>query len=99
MAADFQPEVGHRFDFSTNWGAVDGVVLVAEAPRTLSYTWGDHTLSTVVTWTLTPTARGTHLRMEQTGFRTDQPPRYHFGATQGWPLLFDKLEALLGSAS
>lgn len=95
MAADFQPEIGHRFDFSTEWGHVDGKVLACQPHMTLSYTWGDDVLSTVVTWTLTPTARGTHLRMEQSGFRADQPARYFFGASRGWPVLIDKLERLL----
>jgi uncharacterized protein YndB with AHSA1/START domain len=29
-------------------------------------------LESIVTWTLTPTRTGTHLRMEQAGFRRDQ---------------------------
>ena len=36
-----------------------------------------------MTWTLTPTSGGTHLRMEQSGFRSDQP-RYYQGANYGW---------------
>lgn len=95
MAADFRPVIGHRFDFSTDWGDIDGKVLTADPHKTLSYTWGDDALSSVVTWTLTPTARGTHLRMEQSGFRPDQPARYHVGAKLGWPLHFDRLEQML----
>ena len=44
----------------------------------MSYTWAAYGLESVVTWTLTPTTTGTHLRMEQSGFRPDQqagPPR------------------------
>jgi uncharacterized protein YndB with AHSA1/START domain len=48
----------------------------------------------VVTWTLTPTSTGTHLRMEQSGFRSDQP-RYYGGAKAGWPQLFANLEQVL----
>lgn len=95
MATDFQPAIGHCFDFSTEWGDVDGKVLEVEPHRTLSYTWGDDVLASVVTWTLTPTDHGTHLRMEQTGFRVEQPARYRIGAKRGWPSLFDKLERLL----
>ncbi|WP_306028034.1 SRPBCC domain-containing protein [Stappia sp. MMSF_3263] len=94
MKGDFRPEVGHKFDFRFEWGAIDCEILDVEAERAIAYSWGDHELKTVVTWTLTPTAGGTRLRMEQTGFRTDQP-RYFGGARAGWPRFFDNLEKLL----
>lgn len=94
MKNDFKPVVGHRFDFTAEWGAVSCEVLEIEPTRTLSYTWGDHTLKTVVTWTLTPTGAGTALRMEQTGFQADQP-RYFQGATAGWPRFLTALEDVL----
>ncbi len=92
MKNDFEPVVGHRFGLRAEWGSVECEVLEIEPHRTLSYSWGDHDLKSVVTWTLTDTAKGTHLRMEQSGFRQDQP-RYYGGAKAGWPQLFDKLEA------
>ena len=91
---DFKPVVGHRFNFGADWGRVDGEVLSVEPNKTLSYTWGDDNLESVVTWTLTPTSAGTHLRMEQTGFRPDQP-RYYQGARIGWPKFFENLEQIL----
>lgn len=94
MKADFKPVVGHRFDFSADWGAVECQVLKVEQNRTLVYTWGDHDLKSVVTWTLTPTSTGTRLRMEQSGFRPDQP-RYYHGARGGWPKFLAKLEQVL----
>jgi uncharacterized protein YndB with AHSA1/START domain len=94
MKTDFSPVVGHRFGFSADWGSVDCEVLEVEPQRTLSYTWGDHDLKSVVTWTLTPTGTGTRLRMEQTAFRPDQP-RYFHGARMGWPRFLDALETLL----
>ena len=51
-------------------------VLAVEPNKTLSYTWGAYGLESVVTWTLTPTSTGTHLRMEQSGFRPDQQQAY-----------------------
>ncbi len=95
METDFRPEVGHRFTLRADWGTVEGKVLTAEPVTGLSYAWNDPTIRTVVTWTLTPLADGTHLRMEQTGFRTDQPARYYGGAKAGWPRLLDALEAVL----
>jgi len=94
MKADFKPVVGHRFDFRADWGAVECQVLKVEPNKTLAYTWGDHDLKSVVTWTLTPTSTGTHLRMEQSGFRPDQP-RYYHGARGGWPKFLAKLEQVL----
>jgi len=94
MKADFEPIVGHCFSLRADWGAVDCQVLEVEPNRTLSYTWGDSNLKSVVTWTLTPTSTGTHLCMEQSGFRPDQP-RYYQGAKAGWPQFFANLEQVL----
>ena len=96
MQGDFRPVPGHRFSFGADWGSVDCEVLEIDPQRTLAYSWGDHTLDTVVTWTLTPTGSGTLLRMEQTGFRTDQP-RYWGGARAGWPRFIDRLEQVLAA--
>jgi len=91
---DFNPVVGHRFDLRFDWGVIDCEILEVEANKILSYTWGDHDLKTIVTWTLTPTRQGTHLRMEQAGFQTDQP-RYYHGAKGGWPRFFAAIEQVL----
>ena len=95
MKGDFQPVVGHRFDFRADWGAVDCQVLAVEPNKTLSYTWAAYDLKSVVTWTLTPTDTGTHLRMEQSGFRPDQRQAYH-GAKGGWQRFLATLEQVLG---
>src|ERR1700693_5725170 len=76
MKNDFQPVVGHRFKLRADWGAVDCQVRAVEPHKTLSYTWAAYGLESVVTWTLTPTSTGTHLRMEQSGFRPDQQQAY-----------------------
>ncbi|RWF41552.1 MULTISPECIES: SRPBCC domain-containing protein [unclassified Mesorhizobium] len=101
MKNDFSPVVGHRFNISADWGGVlDCEVLAVEPHRTLSYTWNlahqdpAFDLRSVVTFTLTPTPTGTHLRMEQAGFRPDQRRAYG-GAKTGWPQFLEKLEELL----
>ena len=91
MKNNFQPVVGHRFKLSADWGSVDGEVLAVEPNKKLSYTWGAYGLGSVVTWTLTPTSTGTHLRMEQSGFKADQDQAYH-GAKAGWPKFISSLE-------
>ena len=94
MKNDFKPVVGHRFDLRADWGVVGCQVLAVEPNQTLSYTWDAYDLKSVVTWTLTPTSTGTHLRMEQSGFRPDQP-QYYQGAKGGWPRFFGALEQVL----
>ena len=94
MKNDFKPVVGHRFNFRADWGAVDGQVLAVEPNKKLSYAWASYGLDSVITWTLTPTSTGTHLRMEQSGFRPDQKQAYA-GATGGWRQMFVNLEQVL----
>ena len=99
MKNDFKPAVGHQFtlrmDPQPGWnGVIDCRVLVVEPNKTLSYTWGTLGLETAVTFTLTTTPTGTHLRMEQTGFRPDQTQNYQ-GAKYGWQHFFGKLEQIL----
>jgi uncharacterized protein YndB with AHSA1/START domain len=94
MKNDFRPVPGHRFNLTADWGGVTCQVVAVEPNKALSYSWDTKDLSSVVTWTLTPTAAGTTLRMEQTGFRPDQQP-YFRGATAGWPRFFDALEEVL----
>ena len=98
MKNDFKPLVGHRFDFRADWGSVDCKVLAVEPNKALSYTWGAMGLASVVTWTLTPTSTGTHLRMEQSGFRPDQQQAYQ-GAKYGWQKVFAALERVVGGLS
>jgi uncharacterized protein YndB with AHSA1/START domain len=94
MKTDFAPAVDHRFSFSADWGSVDCRVLEIEPMKALSYTWAAYGLESIVTWTLTPTDRGTRLRMEQSGFRADQEQAYQ-GAKYGWQGFFKKLETVV----
>ena len=104
MKNDIAPVVGHRFNLRGEWGGVlDCQVLVVEQNKMLSYSW-DHAhddaafnLKSIVTFTLTPTSTGTHLRMEQSGFRPDQK-QASGGARYGWQQFFGKLEQLLDRA-
>jgi len=96
MQNDFQPVVGHRFNFRAKpipgmWnGTTDCEVLKIDPPRRLAYSWnasGEEAkdgLKSVVTWTITPTGDGgAHIRMEHSGFR----PQDEFAFTAmsgGW---------------
>ena len=99
MKNDFKPVVDHpfslRMDPQPNWnGVIDCQVLVVEPNKTLSYAWSALGLESVVTFTLTATGNGTRLRMEQTGFRSDQQQAYA-GAKFGWQRFFANLEQTL----
>ena len=76
-------------------GTVNCRFLEIEAEKKLSYTWiVGKMLNTVVTFTLTPTPTGTHLRMEQAGFRPGQEPAFK-GATAAWRQFLMALEEVL----
>lgn len=99
MDNDFQPVVGHSFQFRStpvpNWnGIIDSRVLVVEANRKLSYSWESLGLESVVTWTLIPTDGGTNIRMEHSGFGPDQDFAYK-GATYGWQKFIGGLERVV----
>jgi uncharacterized protein YndB with AHSA1/START domain len=105
MKSDFQPVVGHRFNFRADpmphWnGVTDCEVLAVEPHQLLSYSWnasGDEAaggLKTVVTWTLTPATGGTHVRMEQSGFRPEEEANYQ-GALYGWRKFLAGLERVV----
>ncbi len=103
MQNDFAPQIGHRFNLRGEWGGVlDCEVLTLEPETTLAYSWDFRhedpafDLRSVVTFTLTPTAAGTHLRVEQAGFRPDQKQAFG-GAMAGWKTFLDKLEPVLGA--
>jgi uncharacterized protein YndB with AHSA1/START domain len=99
---DLKLEPGAAFKLKTQpypgWdGTVDCKVLEVEAHRKLSYAWvvgGDLGLDTVVTFTLTPTASGTHLSLVQSGFKPAQKQNFG-GARYGWKMMGGKLVDLL----
>jgi uncharacterized protein YndB with AHSA1/START domain len=95
MKNDFLPAKDHRFTLRGDWGSVDCKVLAVEPHKVLSYTWDAMGLESIVTWTLTPTSAGTHLRVEQAGFRPDQQQAYQ-GAQYGWRKFLGNLEQVLG---
>jgi uncharacterized protein YndB with AHSA1/START domain len=106
MQNDFQPVLGHRFQFRSQpvngWnGVTDCEVLEIEPEARLVYSWNasgeqaPYGIKSVVTWTLTPVEGGTLLRMEHDGFRPDDEGFYK-GASHGWPLMIAAMEAVAG---
>ncbi len=98
---DFEPRLGHRFNFratpSAYWnGVTDCEVLEVSPPDRLVYSWnasGEQAaggLKTIVTWTLTPAAGGTRVRMEQSGFRPEDENGFR-AMGGGWPRIVARL--------
>ncbi len=97
MTTDFVAEVGHRFTLQggTGLGVVQGEVLRVEPPRLLRCRWSGALGDTVVEFELTPSAAGTHLRLEHSGWDEEHLDwRHQFD--NGWRTKFDEqLAALL----
>lgn len=107
MPNDFEPVVGHKFNFHTkpmgNWdGVVDCEVLELEEERFLRISWvggsddnaeyGSRLVSELA-WTLTPEGNGTHVRMEHSGFGRGNEFAFEVMG-QGWARIIDRIEAL-----
>ncbi|MGH9716992.1 MAG: SRPBCC family protein [Candidatus Acidiferrales bacterium] len=100
MDNDFQPVVGHRFNFRSTpmpqWnGIIDCEVLVVEPNKKLSYSWSALGLNSVVVWTLAATSGGTLMRMEQSGFPDEG--NYYQGAKYGWQGFISGLERVVAT--
>jgi uncharacterized protein YndB with AHSA1/START domain len=99
MENDFQPVVGHKFNFRAtpvpNWnGVIDCQVKVVEPNKKLSYSWGTMGMESAVAWTLVATEGGTLVRMEHSGFGADQETAYK-GANYGWQKFIGNMERVV----
>lgn len=113
MPNDFAPEVGRRFTFRTRpMGSWDGVVhcevLEIVPQRKLVYSWKGGSrenatygsvLDTVVTWTLSPVAGGTHLRMVHAGFRSPDNDFAFNAMSPGWGRILQSIPRVIADAA
>ena len=95
----FKLDPGTAFTFNAppqpGWdGVVDCGLLEVDAHRKLSWKWVVGDIDTVVTFTLAPTATGTHLTLVQSGFKPHQKQNYA-GARYGWKMMSGKLIDIL----
>ncbi|HWV24342.1 MAG TPA: SRPBCC domain-containing protein [Thermomicrobiales bacterium] len=105
--SDFQPMVGHAFQFTTGSGGwsmtIDCEVTEVDEPNRLAYTWvtegqGGQPHSTLVTWTLTSAGDGkTQLHLEQSGFRPEAKQEIG-GARASWKSMLEQLRGKLEAA-
>jgi uncharacterized protein YndB with AHSA1/START domain len=108
MPNDFAPEVGRRFNFQTkpiaDWdGVVHCEVLEIVPNRRLVYSWKGgspanskygSTLDSLVTWTLTPVAGGTRLRLVHAGFRSPDNDFAFDAMSSGWGRIVGRMEEI-----
>jgi uncharacterized protein YndB with AHSA1/START domain len=108
MKNNFQPVVGHEFQFSMGPIAAfdfDGInyckVLEIIPFERLSYSWncgpggGEINLESVVTWTLEPTEKGTEVTLEHRGFAKKENLGFYNGLLHGWVEKLEKIDKLL----
>ncbi len=99
MKNDFKPMPGHKFNLRRDPTpevsvVIDCEVVEVEPNEMLSYTLKAFGADTLVTFTLTPTATGTTLRVEQAGFDPDNKAAIK-GANASWRLFLKALDDLL----
>jgi uncharacterized protein YndB with AHSA1/START domain len=104
MPNDFEPRVGHRFEFRTEpnpQANFDGIVccevLTCAPPSELAYSWAGGGVDTRVTFRLEPDGTGTRVVFEQSGFDTSQPwsEQAINGAEIGWTRMLEQLSKVL----
>jgi uncharacterized protein YndB with AHSA1/START domain len=97
MKSDFQPVMGHEFQFRINPmpslnfdGIVYCRVLEIVPFRRLSYSWrtgpgnGDILIDSVVEWKLVPTDKGTELFLDHSGFSAIEELNMFSALNDGW---------------
>ena len=97
MPNDFAPQIGRQFvmECGEPVGRMHGEVLEVEHERRLSCRWTGPLGDTVVTFELTPTATGTRLRLEHSGWSDENKP-YRGLFARGWTgKLSDRLRQVL----
>ncbi len=98
MPNDFEPRVGHKFQFRSKpmpgWrGFVECEVIEIEAPRRLAYTWlgdSDWKEPTVVRWTLDPLETGTRLVLEHSNLQEPWGRALQAMLSQGWKKMMER---------
>src|ERR1700733_5310065 len=102
MPNNFEPRVGHEFQFRTKPapgfdGTVHCVVIEADRPHELVYSWKGGGVDTVLTWALEPVSTGTRLTLDHTGFPGLRGLFVSRTLGKGWcsKIMFQNLPAVL----
>lgn len=104
MPNDFEPRLGHAFTFrrapmpALNFdGITHCVVTVLDPPRHLAFTFKGGALDTVISFKLSPSATGTLLDFEHSGFDLGDPrQKFSYEAMGGgWAKLGEGIEKVI----
>ncbi|SMD18692.1 SRPBCC family protein [Pedobacter nyackensis] len=111
MKNDFQPVLGHDFQFRTNPIPsldFDGIfyckVLEIIPFKKLSYSWssgpggGEINLDSVVVWQLQQADKGTEVFLEHSGFAKKENLDFYNGLNHGWVEKLNKIDELLNAS-
>lgn len=112
MKNDFQPVIGHEFQFRTGPIAslnFDGImyckVLELEPLKRLVYSWncgpgdGQITLESVVSWELQTKDNGTEVLLDHRGFNQEENLDFYHGLMHGWVEKLQNIDKLLNAAN
>lgn len=110
MPNDFEPVIGHDFQFRTKPIPsldIDGImyckVLEIIPFKKLTYSWkagpgsGKISLDSLVEWTLTSDEKGTTVKLEHSGFREIEDFNIYNGMNDGWKQKLHKIDDLLNA--
>jgi uncharacterized protein YndB with AHSA1/START domain len=102
MKSDFQPIVGHKFEFihvpknESNYAGITNCEVLEVKPFTkLSYSWqgttkdGSRTFNSKIVWTLVPKESGTELHLQHNGFTLLEDVLAH---STGWNICVKRME-------
>ena len=104
MPNDFEPRLGHKFQFRTKPvpgfdGIVNCEVTELDVPRRLAYKWAGGEIQSVVSFTLHPVSEGTRLVLEHAGFAGVGAVMVSSLLGKGWKrMMSERLPAVLRGA-
>ncbi len=100
---DFQPVVGHKFQFTSPYGNHSYCEVLEVDPFTsLSYSWqkisakDQNPFHSKVAWTLVPIGNGTELQLVHDGFEALEDFTAH---EKGWTICLEQMEKFLNAVT
>lgn len=100
-AGDIEPVPGHQFELDMGpWGRQVCRVLQVQPERLLSYTFGETSVDTTITWRLEAEGAGTRVFLTHSGFDLDSPlgRQAYDGMGSGWPSVLSRIAQAVPAA-
>lgn len=93
MPNDFEPSIGHKFNFKTKPApGFDGIVhcevLELDEPNRLAYSWRGGPIDTVLSFDLEAVKNGTNLTLQHNGFKGIKALMVSMIMAKGWKKMF-----------